>query len=311
MARAPLIHIGYHKTGTTWLQARLFPRADLGWALPFPDRKQLTRQLVTVDDLTFDPAAAFDDHFRDGLARASDAGLVPVVSNERFSGFPLSGGSDSRAVADRLRATFGEARVLVAVREQVSMILSNYLQYLRDGGTARLDRFLAPPPALGSRRPVFRAEFYRYVELIRYYAGLFGRRNVLVLPYEQFATEPERFVRRLFEHCGLDPQEVARGGLPFGARDNPAGDASFLRGKRVASVLFGTRLNDAPLVAAPRLERLALGAARVAAAARPGRTVETWERRIRTAVGDTYRASNAELADWAGLDLARWGWALP
>jgi len=49
---------------------------------------------------------------------------VPVLSAERLSGNPDSGGYDSVHVAEYLAATFPEARVLIVIREQADMLVS-------------------------------------------------------------------------------------------------------------------------------------------------------------------------------------------
>ena len=56
-----------------------------------------------------------------------DEAKVPVISHERLSGYPHSGGHDSKEIAHRLAAVFPNAKVVIVIREQKSMILSNYL----------------------------------------------------------------------------------------------------------------------------------------------------------------------------------------
>ena len=61
-----------------------------------------------------------------------------MVSFPRLSGHPYSGGYDSRMIADRVAEVFPEARILIVIREQRSMIVSTYKQYVNAGGEARL-----------------------------------------------------------------------------------------------------------------------------------------------------------------------------
>ena len=79
------------------------------------------------------------------MQRLVDEGLSPVVSFERFSGNPFSGGYDSKEIADRLVRVFPDARVLVIVREQRSMIVSTYKKYVREGGALPPSKFMRPP----------------------------------------------------------------------------------------------------------------------------------------------------------------------
>ena len=56
----PLVHIGYHKTGTTWLQNHLFARQDAGFFVPFDRKTTLNRILIEPYPLVFDADAARD-----------------------------------------------------------------------------------------------------------------------------------------------------------------------------------------------------------------------------------------------------------
>jgi len=97
----PIVHIGYHKSGTTWLQRTLFARADLGYR-----RLRFTQDgvdVVRLHDFDFDAARCRDEMARKVESCASQ-GLVAVVSSERLSGNPHSGGYDSRTLADRITA---------------------------------------------------------------------------------------------------------------------------------------------------------------------------------------------------------------
>ena len=47
----PLIHIGYHKTGTNWLQKQLFRRKDFDFRFVSLSRSDF----VSVNDFDFDP----------------------------------------------------------------------------------------------------------------------------------------------------------------------------------------------------------------------------------------------------------------
>ena len=108
----PLLHIGYHKTGSTFLQRRVFP--EPGFSL-VARAKALRPTFVEGDPFGFDARVA-REAFRLGIERAQQEGLVPVLSAERLSGNPHSGGYDSKQIAERLAATFPEARVLAILR---------------------------------------------------------------------------------------------------------------------------------------------------------------------------------------------------
>ena len=87
---AVLLHVGYHKTGSSWLQRRVFaaPESGFEWlGRPW----QARQQIVAPHPLAFDPAAA-RAHYQPEIESAQAKGRIVVFSDERFSGNPHSGG---------------------------------------------------------------------------------------------------------------------------------------------------------------------------------------------------------------------------
>ena len=91
-----LVHIGYHKTATNWLQRELFGRPDCGFhALRFPPVdgtpavKRGSSAFTNTHPLRFDADAVRRD-LRARLDAAPDG--CHVISNERLSGYPDAGG---------------------------------------------------------------------------------------------------------------------------------------------------------------------------------------------------------------------------
>jgi hypothetical protein len=313
---APLVHIGYHKTGTNWLQDEVFGNAETGYA--WLGKRPLTHpvhRLVRDRPLEFD-AAEVRDEFEPLVWKAADAGLVPVVSFPRLSGHAFSGGYDSKDLADRVHAVFPDSRILIVVREQRSMIVSTYKQYVPAGGVSTVRSFLSPDPE--SRRvPRFDFGHFAYDGLIRYYQSLFGRESVQVLAYEQLVGDGPGFVRAIGEFGGhrIPDEVVAR--LPFRARSNSA-QSAFAVGLSRPLNLFGPRsdLNPQPIVESKALFSLARQIRRLDPAKLPllreraARGEIELRRAVEEAVGDRYVESNRATAELTGLDLSSYGWML-
>ncbi|MDZ4737505.1 MAG: sulfotransferase [Rhodospirillaceae bacterium] len=214
-----LVHIGLHKTGTTWLQFHLFPRADCGFHLPefegmTPKQRakaigvrlcydQANRLMAEVD---FDAIAT-----REALAGLTvPEGKTAVVSHERLGGHPLSAGFDRTILRDRIRTVLPNARILVVVREQFSMLMSSYLQYLKYGGWHDLEQYLYPPS--DGRLPTLNIDFWKYDRLIELYRSAFGPDRVLVLPYEMLVRNPQDLVERICDFAGVSVPDGVDGG---------------------------------------------------------------------------------------------------
>ena len=187
----PLLHVGYHKTGTTWLQNRFFlPEYGYGRILGHDE----------VSALVVDAHESGRDAERLAAAaaertRALEPGTVPVVSSEILCGNPFHGGAGGAANARLLAAAFPDARILITIREQTRMLVSVYMQYLSRGGALPPEGFFAEENAPGY--PRFRAEHFRYHWLVGLYRDLFGAGNVLVLTQEEMARDLAGFLAQI------------------------------------------------------------------------------------------------------------------
>ncbi len=311
----PLVHIGYHKTGTNWLQEELFgdPRTGYRWL----GKQPLTHPvhtLVRARPLDFD-AAAVRAEFEPMLADAERERLVPVVSFPRLSGHPYSGGYDSKLIADRLAEVFPDARILIVIREQRSMIASVYKQYVNAGGEARLASFLQPAKQREWRVPGFDYGHFAYDRLIGHYRSLYGADNVLALPYEQFAGDAPAFVQAIAGFAGRDIPADVLAALPFHVRSNSAqsalaiGIARPLNRFRRRSDLNREPLWESRLLSdiGGRIRRADLLGSRLTRDAAM-RAEQRLREAVAAAVGDRYAASNRETMDMTGLDLRGYGW---
>ena len=301
----PLLHIGYHKTGTTWLQERIFPDEGTGFAYVGDPRAVLTA-FFHVNPFDFDAETA-RKRLRPRVERAESRGLVPVISHERLSGSPYAGGHDGRTSADRLAAVFPQARVFVVLREQRAMILSVYKQYVGFGGAASLGQFLDPPSGV-NRIPVFRYDFFEYHRLIGYYKRLFGAENVLALPYEVLRSRPGCFLGRLTDFLSLPEID------PPSGRSNVSQSALSLAVKRRANrLLVRDALNPAPLLERPGINRTLHRACRRLDELAPADLLKKHEARwrdfVEQQVGDRYAESNALTSELIDVNLKDFGYS--
>lgn len=310
----PLIHIGYHKTGTTWLQRCLFARADLGF-VALDEHADIHEKLVFPHPLDFDATAcraAFQARFDEIAAQ----GKVPVLSAERLCGNPHSGGYDSKEIADRLAAVVPEGRILIVLREQKSIILSTYKQYVRAGGTAPIRHYLFPPERGRSRVPMFDFEHFKYHRLIGYYQRLFGRENVLILPFELFRRTPREFAERILRFADLACDDAILDALPYSAKENEglSGFAVALK-RRLNPLVQQDRLNPHAWFPIRKAESLLKRYVGAFDAWVPRSLSGAMEARLRAvvceAVGDRYKESNARTSELTGLPLAELGYDLP
>jgi hypothetical protein len=298
----PLLHIGYHKTGTTFLQKRVFPKP--GFAL-VAKTKALWSVFVKVEPFRFDARDARET-FWPRIEEAGEKNLMPVLSAERLSGSPHSGGYDSEQIADRLAATFPGTQVLVVIREQTDMLVSAYKQYLKRGGPGTLRQYAASPSE-APRMPRFDPRFFEYHRLIGRYQNLFGTENVLVLPYELLKNTPRAFLMRIGDFAGVtvtDPKDKVI---------KPSPSALSLSFKRQANRwVVRDDLNPAPPFEVEGANRALLKLSHWTDARLPLGLRERHEFRLRALAAELtegqYAESNATTAELTGIDLSSLGY---
>ncbi len=187
-----LIHPGYHKTGTTWLQQQLF--SDSRYFNMMFDHEELDRLFIRPHDLDFRAdAVAKEVEARRGVAGSP---LIDVISSENLTGQPFTGSLMSLTIARRLADTSGPAKVLLTVRAQLPITRSLYQQYLKRGGRLTIDQFLSYEPE--PNYAWFNESVLRFGQLARAYGELFGDENVLVLPQELLARDRQTWLGHLF-----------------------------------------------------------------------------------------------------------------
>jgi len=311
-AHGPLIHIGYHKTGTSWLQRFLFRNPKAGFFSTGKATDSPVNRLVATHPLDFRADAAIVD-FAGPIDEIRRRGLLPVVSLERLSGHPFSGGYDSKDIAHRLAEVFPAGRVLVVIREQQDMIVSTYKQYIRAGGALPLARFLDPPVYRRPRTTHFDLRHFEYHRLLRAYVGLFGHGRVLALPYERLKGDPLGFVQAIVQFSGARPEAGALEALPFDQRPNLAAQTASVHVSRLLNRWFvATDINPAPIL--PWAGRGPLSVASAAALDRivPAGVQLKLDRRIRATVREVvqgrYHESNLQSARIMGVDLEQYGY---
>ncbi|HEX4736213.1 MAG TPA: hypothetical protein VH331_01495 [Allosphingosinicella sp.] len=192
----PIVHIGYHKTATTWFQRSVNPHALSHRWIP----------RVRVQEALLDPSGmAFDAEKARALLIDGDGGRPPLLCEENLSGYIHNGGLHGflpPAVAERIHAVLPDAQIVIFVRSQVSMIAACYRQYVRGGGTHAVHRYLFPTLYLRGayaqpfKVPRFSFDHFEYDRLIALYDALFGRENVHVYPFEDL-SDPAAMLARM------------------------------------------------------------------------------------------------------------------
>ncbi|NER79799.1 MAG: hypothetical protein F6K42_09505 [Leptolyngbya sp. SIO1D8] len=218
----PLVHIGYQKTASSWLQNKVFNAEESVFGQPCQfTYGEAHEHFIYGREFHFNPDKA-RRVFEPGIRVCEEKSLIPVISNENLVGNPIVPYSYGKLTAERIHSTFPEARILVFLREQKDMIAALYRQYIRAGNKLSLQDFLLSRSRKSGFLPTFLPERLKYDVLISHYIDLFGSERVLVLSYEEFRQSNLDALKKILVFVGrqdiIDLSEAAKSGVNVGYR---------------------------------------------------------------------------------------------
>ncbi|WP_419662622.1 putative sulfotransferase domain protein [Desulfosarcina variabilis str. Montpellier] len=312
-----LIHIGYHKTGSTWLQKQLFTSGNEVFeplSMANKGHSTLAKHFIyDAEDYLLSPFDYNEEAIRNALSKILNANekvrsKIPVLSHERLSGNPHSGGFDSVKIALMLKRIFPKARILIVIREQKSFILSNYFQYLSIGGLCGIEKYL--DTKYDGRRPFFSPSFIDFVPLVSKYHDLYGEQNVLVLPYELFKLHPQEFITSIERFLSLN---ININSITFDIFLNKKKDHFLMHGLRFTNLFRrSTSVNNYSWLCNCCTMIVAEAGLNILGKVVPDRlnriTTERLKRIIYKWTGTRYLKSNQMLSKIIGIDLSEYGY---
>jgi len=199
-----IIHIGYQKTGTTWLQKMVFPR--LGNIVyhgkhgdtPLPWLSELIAELKRHP---FHRDLSGMRKKIDRIENEYNENTTHVLSCEGFVGTPVLGGIDAEHILNGVFDVFRNPKIIVTIRNQMALMVSLYKQYVLAGGT------LTPYEYFNVTTPSnrFSLEFLCFDRMISHLTEKTGGENVLVLPLESIQQNRQKAINRLCAFVGVSP----------------------------------------------------------------------------------------------------------
>ncbi len=180
MANIKFIHIGHHKCGSTFLQRAFFSKlTDLNTLTEvsfaeYAELQDLIHQLCHKSDLYYD---------EESVGRALEKVLenFDSISYEGFVGHGLekSDGLQIEPIARRLQRLCAPCKVLFVIRNQETFFPSLYKSEVQIGMVAGFEFWM-------KRKQQFALlDWARYAPIVELYQRLFGKENVVVVPYER------------------------------------------------------------------------------------------------------------------------------
>jgi hypothetical protein len=205
------IHVGLHKTASSFFQMEVFPRFKTIQLIanPMTQRVSAFNHLIYADDCFYNKTLVEEE-----LNKIKNKKIL--ISDESMTGQPLNMLCNNKTtIANRLAELFPNAKIILFIRGQKALIMSLYSQYLvhNRGAKFLLELFRHPdysddlkiyPNYKNNIIPEFghysvhgfcHFDCFLHYETIHLYKSLFKDVNVFL--YEEFHETPEGILLKL------------------------------------------------------------------------------------------------------------------
>jgi hypothetical protein len=204
------IHMGYGRTGTTWLQDKVFPAIP---GLQYLGKREgdYPEWLMNWNYLDRLALPRETDFIRGHINKAREMENV-LISSEAFT---QTGGIVDQI--ERIKAVTECPKIIVVIRDPVDLVVSKYRRLFKVGFLKdRIEQYLdySPRPFDLVRRKRLYLHDYVFPLVIERLFQEFNPQNTLVLKYELLVKEPRIFVGMILkfleadEPVGLDYSSV-------------------------------------------------------------------------------------------------------
>ncbi len=226
-----LVHIGYPKCGSTFLQMEVFPKIKAVKAISTtgndPFLLEAIPHIVAADSIYYD-----SEYVKSCFERINPE--TNIISFEGFAGsISLVKGVEIGTIASRLKHLVPSLKILVVLRDQKSIIPSLYMHDVKIGYSCGFDKWFK------FFEHSSRYVFLKYSPFVECYQNIFGRANVKVVFFEElFRTET---LAEILDFAGISSDGIEKVDCSY--RMNPAYTPLTLSMTLWMNRHFGTKLN--------------------------------------------------------------------
>jgi hypothetical protein len=222
MNKEIFLHVGMHKTGSTFLQQDIFPRLNNIYITGTKTRSIRYDYLYEKDPFR-KLALKFSlcNHLflkLENERQVIDNFIGELIVNkilftsESFVGTMFENYRDHLLFTSTIKKIFPEAKIIIIFRRQDDWLESVYKQTLHSGLSASINQFLNYRNGIfeqSSHGSYFGVNidihYYDWTHFIKNYIANFGEKNVLALPYEMLKYSQKEFLDRLYDFMKVEP----------------------------------------------------------------------------------------------------------
>ncbi len=195
-----VVHIGYHKTGTTFLNRKFFANHPDFHHMGKPYSgdnpiRELIERLIGLQRYDVNRCKTLYDDY---VLPIRDNKIVTISDGRIIKQNPID---NSNSIPERLLDITDEVTVIVVIRRQYEYLKSLYVQHIGSNNEKRsFDEWFDTNWELGGNLK-FRLDYF---ERIKTYVDVLGRDNVGIFLYEQLLEDPDLYVNNLCSFIDCD-----------------------------------------------------------------------------------------------------------
>jgi len=189
-----ILHVGMHKTGTTFFQWNVFHFLNVNylWHVFY---RSWSKDLL-------DPSKKIDiKKIRDNFSKILRKDKINLITEENIYTYQFSKEDDRFILLDRINQVFPEAKIIFGTRNKDENLISWYVEYVAVGGVLGFQGFL------DKHMNLEKLDYEPYVKkLIEYYR----KENVFVYSLEELKNNQDLVVKKMCKFMNVDVPKVYR-----------------------------------------------------------------------------------------------------
>jgi hypothetical protein len=197
-----ILHIGYHKTGTTFLQDKIFSNLSkqevifLGQPFFNKNFKNFFQNLKDINELSFD-----NEFFKNSFIKLLDENypdykdkMIIVSLESLHSGFDWFG-REVVYMSKKIQSVFPKAKIIIGMRTQATYVEAIYKEFIIHGGKISFQYFL------------YKSQYFKFIlkdklfyeKVVKLYYKLYSKEQVFVYLQEQMKEDSSLLVNNILD----------------------------------------------------------------------------------------------------------------
>lgn len=184
-----IIHVGMHKTGTTFLQWNVFPYLDANFLWHIFYRSWLKDLLNLSKQVDY-------KKIKRKLEKVLKKDKVNIISEENIYTYQFTKEDDRFRRLSRINKIFPEAKIIIGTRKKEENLVSWYVEYVAVGGTLDFQGFL------DNFMNIDKLNYQPYIDKL---FELYGKNNVFVYSLDDMRKDQDILVKNICKFMNVKP----------------------------------------------------------------------------------------------------------